>query len=121
MYLLTKNAIISQSTLESSAIYEDLNVLSDKYKVSFVYDDESNLDITKLSVGATNVAGTAYVTKDFTGLTGQTIVQHDDNGYIYYLNSNLTACLALTGSNTLNLTFYRYDFFDENERNHFYC
>lgn len=108
-----KSAIIDTSTLKTSPIYEDLNIFSDKYKVSFVYEDESTLDISKLSIGATSVVGSAYEAKDFSVLTGKVIIQHDSAGFIYYNSADYTTASMVASGSTYDLTFYRYDFAGE--------
>lgn len=110
-----KAGISEVSGIKTAPIVEDLNILSDKFKVSVAFGDgivspQPNLDF--FANGAVDVNGVAYTISTIEqepDSTDISVCHHDSLGVIYYKKSEYSSAMAITTGSTL-LNFYYYDF-----------
>lgn len=106
-----KLSLSSVESISDAIVYEDLNILSDKYKLSVLYSKESGMDLSVFTSHAVDISGNPYIYEELEGMSGKEIVYYSASGYIYFLATDYTAVAALgAGTNrTLNFTFYSFD------------
>ena len=99
----------SVESITDAVVYEDLNILSDKYKLSVLYSKESGIDLSVFTAHATEISGNPYIYEEL-DITGQEFAYHSSNGYIYFLASEYATVSTLaSGSAFLNFWYYSFD------------
>lgn len=105
-----KGAIESIETLESAPINEDLNILTNKYRISVRYKTSTSINLKYFEQGAIDKKGNILNVNKYDFNTDSVIVHKDDDGYIYFLNSEYQEASTITGSDPYLFHFYYYSF-----------
>ena len=104
-----KLSLSSVESITDAIVYEDLNILSNKYKLSVLYSKESGIDLSVFTTHATEISGNPYIYEEL-NITGQEFAYHSSNGYIYFLASEYATVSTLaSGSAFLNFWYYSFD------------
>ena len=101
-----KLSLSSVESITDAIVYEDLNILSNKYKLSVLYSKESGIDLSVFTAHATEISGNPYVYEELE-IAGRRLVYYTPYGYIYFRDADYKGLTSLTsGSRQLDFNYF---------------
>lgn len=105
-----KSALMDTLNINDAPVYEDLNILSNSYKLTINYNERSNIDLRFFETQATGITHKPYKIETIAdGDVDKVFACYSPNGYVYFSQTQYNACINQT-SGSLSLDFYYYSF-----------